>query len=170
MSFIFYSATSPPLGVVKCAGKYEVHCHSFLDFLIKCGIPQDTPEFPLIYNQLFSSDGVFYFNPYSSFGRAVLKLPPESRLRLINACWNQGTLFLWSFTQRRIKPLLKPKKRAHTVIPTPVINFIPPLYLPPPVPIPQHFYSPYLILITVLFAHFLRSVGPSVGPPRQGIG
>jgi len=170
MSCRFNIASSPPLGVVKWAGRYEINSHSFLDYLILCGL-DDIPSNSELRNFLTVTDGVFYFNPYLPFGRAVLRLSPLQRFILIQVSWSQRSLFLQAVTLRRIMPLLKPKKRPLLDSPIPLINFIPPLYLPPPPPIFQDFFPQLLTLsMTPSPVHSPYSSGPSVGLPRQGIG
>ena len=167
-----YFPTVPPvLRVEKWTGRYAINNRSFLKYFIQCA--SLTPEHPSYSDLLISlsTDSEFLFNPHSPFGKAVLKLSPYSRFCFILANWSQNTVFLMSVTERRIRPLLKSKKRLSPITPSSVINFIPPLYLPPPIPPPQYFHSLHITLsANVIPVHSPSSAGPSVGLPRQGIG
>ena len=160
-----------PLGVENWKQRLVFNTVNIRDFFFSCGVNPDHTQYNY-FIQLSALDNEAFFNPNSSFGRAFLKLPFNTRFAYIidNLCEN--TLFLMTHTQPRISPILKPKpkpKQKH--IPTPIVlSFIPPLYIlkiPPP---SEHFPPHYYFSPLSPSHHHLNPFLLSFEPVREGIG
>jgi hypothetical protein len=146
---------------------------SIFEFFHSCNLPIAHP----FYSWLQANASVpcrLYFNPKSSFGRAILKLPFHIRYTILFSWLLKSSLFLQAHhCERILLPLLRKKHRKRKPhLPVVVIlPFFPPLYLrPSPLLAPSpHLPSPFL-LETTLSTQFLNSAWSSYQSPREGIG
>ena len=141
-----------------------------LDFFHSCNFPPAHPFYIWLQAQT-SIPTYILFNPTSSFGRGILKLPFHTRYMILFSWLLHSSLFLSICHNKRILPILRKKTRrkkppSSVVV---ILPFFPPLYLRSSSTSAPHAPSPYFLstILSLLFLHYVQS---SYQTPREGIG
>ena len=144
---------------------------SLFEFFHSCNFPTAHPFYTWLQANA-SYPCALYFNPESSFGRAILKLPFHIRYKILLSWLFKSCLFFNARHYERVfLTLLRKKhrtKKPHLPVVV-ILPFFPPLNLRPPPSSALHFPSPYF-LITILSIPNLNYVRSSYQSPREGIG
>ena len=160
------------LGFEKWNRRRVVNSADLFKFYCSCNIASDHPFYLRLQSiALFPYECLF--NPSSPFGRAILKLPFPTFISLLTEWFCYDAIFHVVVHQRRILPLLRPKRKPLLKPPSPtpvILSFIPPLYLNTPTPSSPYFPPTQLFQLQLLFIHLLNFVRLSYVPPREGIG